>query len=1053
MKLRSVGASAIGAVIALMIVVGAVGAQPGRMSPQGGTITHVNMGSGGTGSANGGPVTVNVVPRTGGGLTVTADDIGLKPTCANGDALLWDGDSWECGEPGITGTGASNEMTKWTSADTIGADGQVTHDGYLNVTGAAGQRSIDGSHTFGESASYEVVRGTTTGTLPNTAGGGTTTYQARGVAGYADATENASCTAVSEVSVCDNIQNVGVYGEGASNDPADDGSNIGYGGYFLGTGNNSRGVYAEGANIGAHFKGPTALTLEGNTFSNGDAVWGDAVTDQFTVAGDLTVQDTSSFTGLATFGALTTTGTVNLTGAVNQFGDAPGDNVSVYATELHFAPTTVQDFRATEITPAAIGGTVNDWAPTGLDTATTVVISTSSTVSLTGLTGGATGRRIKLYNDGANAVNLFHANGGSSVGNRFALTSAAGVKVLAANQGCSIDLEYRGTFWYEVGHTCASMDIAALSTTSANLTGTTTVQQFAGTRVDQTWGSSPVNDYALSAAATTLRATPSTTVLLNGIAGGINDRRLTIENACGSGNLLYLRHENTGSTAANRIFSSYGEDELLEECYSAGLRYNSVTSRWMIEWKNGRFKNSGLFQGGVTAYLGINVYGDSIFGDGPEDDFVMTNGATFTSGNTRGNPISPSSISGTVNDWAPTDLDEARTILIATSGTTTITGLTGGATGREVRLCNISGSGVSLAQESGSSTAANRFNLPSGTAHLIPYTTYWNGNASRECLDLVYNGTSSRWNLAAYATTSVPNWEVSTQLYSAGVFTSVGLATFLGNTSIGNDADDLATFSNGPRGINSYAGKHYEWNEEWFNVSNVASSGTSQQIWTGTWSGAGTGPSQGILSGRPGILAMAVGTSGTGFHLWATDEIINFADGDYTYSIAGIPDTLSAVGTVEYGVILGFFDTSNAFNQVDGCWFMYDDGHRATAPGTGNRGSTGDDKWQCWCASNSTRTGYKMDGSVVSDGSFTTVSAPLTAATAQRLEIRMTGASQADFYVNGTKSCQITTNIPTGTSRTSRAGHTVFNHTGTTNRFYYVDQSRLDLTLASTRSP
>ncbi len=56
-----------------------------------------------------------------------------------------------------------------------------------------------------------------------------------------------------------------------------------------------------------------------------------------------------------------------------------------------------------------------------------------------------------------------------------------------------------------------------------------------------------------------------------------------------------------------------------------------------------------------------------------------------------------------------------------------------------------------------------------------------------------------------------------------------------------------------------------------------------------------------------------------------------------------------------------------------------------------------------------------MDGSTVSDASFTTVSAPVVANTYVHLKLVLTGTSTAEFYYNGVKSCHISTNVPSGT--------------------------------------
>lgn len=75
-----------------------------------------------------------------------------------------------------------------------------------------------------------------------------------------------------------------------------------------------------------------------------------------------------------------------------------------------------------DISPAAIGNT-NDWAPTGLSTAQVIRVDLSSTtVDLTGLTGGADGRVIILQNIHATRrLDLLDESASSSAANRFSL--------------------------------------------------------------------------------------------------------------------------------------------------------------------------------------------------------------------------------------------------------------------------------------------------------------------------------------------------------------------------------------------------------------------------------------------------------------------------------------------------------------------------------------------------------------------------------------------------------------------------------------------------------
>jgi|GEM_PF-5878689 len=102
--------------------------------------------------------------------------------------------------------------------------------------------------------------------------------------------------------------------------------------------------------------------------------------------------------------------------------------------------------------------------------------------------------------------------------------------------------------------------------------------------------------------------------------------------------------------------------------------------------------------------------------------------------------ISPSSISTTQNNYNPAGLSSASIIRQASSANVTITGLAAQADGREIEYRNISAYNHTLSDESASSTAANRFDLPYDLI-LLP----------GESVTLKYDGTLSRWRLAHQA--------------------------------------------------------------------------------------------------------------------------------------------------------------------------------------------------------------------------------------------------------------------------------------------------------------
>lgn len=103
------------------------------------------------------------------------------------------------------------------------------------------------------------------------------------------------------------------------------------------------------------------------------------------------------------------------------------------------------------------------------------------------------------------------------------------------------------------------------------------------------------------------------------------------------------------------------------------------------------------------------------------------------------NTISPTALStGNNNNYNPTSLGTAFLVrLDGGAGSPVLTGLAGGATGRMVVLCHVAGSNITVSDEDANSTAANRF-LVNGGATL-------GAVADGNCMQFIYDGTSSRW--------------------------------------------------------------------------------------------------------------------------------------------------------------------------------------------------------------------------------------------------------------------------------------------------------------------
>jgi len=101
--------------------------------------------------------------------------------------------------------------------------------------------------------------------------------------------------------------------------------------------------------------------------------------------------------------------------------------------------------------------------------------------------------------------------------------------------------------------------------------------------------------------------------------------------------------------------------------------------------------------------------------------------------------ITPTQLVADTNDWNPTDLATASVIRMSTDASRNLTGLAGGADGREILLINVGSFPVILKHDQ-TSTAANRFLLRNSLDDDL---------APGASIRLWYDNTSSRWRAIA----------------------------------------------------------------------------------------------------------------------------------------------------------------------------------------------------------------------------------------------------------------------------------------------------------------
>lgn len=259
-----------------------------------------------------------------------------------------------------------------------------------------------------------------------------------------------------------------------------------------------------------------------------------------------------------------------------------------------------------------------------------------------------------------------------------------------------------------------------------------------------------------------------------------------------------------------------------------------------------------------------------------------------------------------------------------------------------------------------------------------------------------------------------------------GLWVAGGRTQIDGNVIVGSAATNSITVNaTTQRGLrNNLADTYYEWNDDWFaTLSQSGSGGTNTalvggemeylSVVTGSSTTSATISSLSALD-HPGVVRFDTGSVTNANISRSTDRtaLLFRAGGVQTYEALVRFPVLSS-STDGYQAIVGFYDNLSV-NQGDGCWFLYDERNVAT----GGSNTTNAQKLSCWCGASSTlgKTKFMMDGTTVSEGSFTTVNAPVSAGTWLKLKVVVTGTSTAEFYVNGTKSCHITSNIPSNTA-------------------------------------
>jgi hypothetical protein len=195
---------------------------------------------------------------------------------------------------------------------------------------------------------------------------------------------------------------------------------------------------ASGAQINYSFYGAAGtLYNAGAAQFDGNVTLGNAAGDAHVING------TTDFNHAVNIdGAVTMTSTLGVNGAVDFDSTLNVDGNATFNGRV----TATDDFLTTgELAPAQITSNQNNYSPTGLATATVVIINSDAARDITGFATGVAGRHIWLYNSGSFTITLRNVSGLSSAGNQIIGRSAADTS-LTTNTGCHLYYASSGAF-------------------------------------------------------------------------------------------------------------------------------------------------------------------------------------------------------------------------------------------------------------------------------------------------------------------------------------------------------------------------------------------------------------------------------------------------------------------------------------------------------------------------------------------------------------------------------------------------------------------------------
>jgi len=132
---------------------------------------------------------------------------------------------------------------------------------------------------------------------------------------------------------------------------------------------------------------------------------------------------------------------------------------------------------SSDISPSSLSADQDNYNPTGLSTASTLRLTSSTSVNITGLADGATGRLLLIHNIGSSNIVLKDESASSTAANRFALS---GDVTVGADQSVILQYDSTSSRWraastpssaHVSGGASSLSDISTSSTSFVDMTG------------------------------------------------------------------------------------------------------------------------------------------------------------------------------------------------------------------------------------------------------------------------------------------------------------------------------------------------------------------------------------------------------------------------------------------------------------------------------------------------------------------------------------------------------------------------------------------------------